>query len=224
MGILLFPLKHFCLTIELPGRRIGQRRDATRAPNQVRNGWRLPSRLLFSPPLHLSNSQKLSRLWGPLHTTIDPESPTYKGNGPVATFYAESWALAHMLFLAPDYTDNFSKFISALQRGRNFAESCEAAFAKTPAQVYADLRQYFDRKIMYGKVFQAPLGKKAALPEIAKVEPFDARLMLADLDLALGRHMQARNEFDRAIVWDRCRHCACGRVHRRSPDCEAGLQ
>jgi hypothetical protein len=65
MGILLFPPKGFCLTIELPGRRIGQRRDATRAPNQVRNGWWLPSRLLFNPPLHLSNGQKLSRLWGP---------------------------------------------------------------------------------------------------------------------------------------------------------------
>jgi hypothetical protein len=55
----------------MPGRRTGQRRDAPRAPNQVRNGWRLPSRLLFNPPPHLSNGQKLSRLWGPLQ----PASP-----------------------------------------------------------------------------------------------------------------------------------------------------
>jgi len=35
--------------IEMLDRRIGQRRDATRAPNQVRNGWRPHGRLLIQP-------------------------------------------------------------------------------------------------------------------------------------------------------------------------------
>src|SRR6202521_5673255 len=38
-----------CRTIDLLARRVGQRRDATRAPMQVRNGWRPQRRLLGQP-------------------------------------------------------------------------------------------------------------------------------------------------------------------------------
>src|SRR6516165_3483821 len=38
-------------------RRIGQRRDATRAPTQARSGWRPSGRLLDSPPHHLRNGE-----------------------------------------------------------------------------------------------------------------------------------------------------------------------
>ena len=48
-------------------RRIGQRRDATRAPTQARNGWRPSGRLLVTPLHHLSDGQNLSNLWGPPH-------------------------------------------------------------------------------------------------------------------------------------------------------------
>jgi hypothetical protein len=45
-------------------RRIGQRRDATRAPIQARNGWRPSGRLLVSLPHHLSDGPNLSNLLG----------------------------------------------------------------------------------------------------------------------------------------------------------------
>jgi hypothetical protein len=48
-------------------RRIGQRRDATRAPIQARSGWRPPGRLLVSPPHHLRTGEFLSKRWGPPH-------------------------------------------------------------------------------------------------------------------------------------------------------------
>jgi hypothetical protein len=49
-----------CRTLERLDRRIGQRRDATRAPNQARNGWRPSGRLLVTPPHHLKGGQILS--------------------------------------------------------------------------------------------------------------------------------------------------------------------
>ncbi len=128
-------------------------------------------------------------------TTLDMQSDIYKGKGPINMFYAESWALAHMMFLAPDYTDNFPKFLTAIHRGKNFAESCQAAYGKTPAEVYGDLRKYFDRKKMYGKVFAAQLGKKSALPEASKVDQFDARLVLADLMAATGHRTEAKETY-----------------------------
>lgn len=132
-------------------------------------------------------------------TTIDRQSPTYQGKGPVNMFYAESWALAHMLFLAPDYADNFPRFIMAIHRGKTFAESCRAAFGKTSAEVFGDLRKYFDRKKMYGKVFAAQLGRKSALPdvlkEVSKVNQFGLRLLLADLLAATGHRQEAKETY-----------------------------
>ena len=48
-GAFRFTGNSTCLTIEMLDRRIGQRRDATRAPIQARNGWRPHGRLLNQP-------------------------------------------------------------------------------------------------------------------------------------------------------------------------------
>jgi hypothetical protein len=64
---LFLPAGRPCRTIETLDRRTGQRRDAPRAPIQVRNGGRSSGRLLFNPLHHLSNAEILSRLWGPPH-------------------------------------------------------------------------------------------------------------------------------------------------------------
>jgi hypothetical protein len=57
-----------CRTIDLLARRIGQRRDATRAPMQVRNGRRPHGRLLRQQPaLYLRTAVFLSKQPGPPH-------------------------------------------------------------------------------------------------------------------------------------------------------------
>ena len=69
MEVSYFSALRSCRTMERLDRRIGQRRDATRAPNQARNGRRPSGRLLLTLPHHLSDAQILSNLWGPPHTT-----------------------------------------------------------------------------------------------------------------------------------------------------------
>src|SRR3984893_11369840 len=49
MDGLFFSGSNTCRTMEGLDRRTGQRRDATRAPNQARNGWRPHGRLLGQP-------------------------------------------------------------------------------------------------------------------------------------------------------------------------------
>src|SRR5579863_3040660 len=49
MDAFRFTQNSTCRTIDLLARRTGQRRDATRAPMQVRNGWRPHGRLLDQP-------------------------------------------------------------------------------------------------------------------------------------------------------------------------------
>jgi hypothetical protein len=50
-------------------------------------------------------------------TSVNGQSPTYHEASRVGIFYAESWALAHMLYLSPEYKDNFGKFVVALNSG-----------------------------------------------------------------------------------------------------------
>src|SRR6202163_3172600 len=47
-----------CRTIEMLDRRTGQRRDATRAPIQARNGWAAHGRLLGQQPAALSKDYR----------------------------------------------------------------------------------------------------------------------------------------------------------------------
>ena len=49
MDVFLFTANGTCRTIEMLDRKIGQRRDATRAPIQARNGWRPHGRRLGQP-------------------------------------------------------------------------------------------------------------------------------------------------------------------------------
>ena len=56
MDVFRFTRIGACRTIDLLARRIGQRRDATRAPMQVRNGWRPYGRLLGQQPAALSKN------------------------------------------------------------------------------------------------------------------------------------------------------------------------
>lgn len=128
-------------------------------------------------------------------TSTDHNSPNYHEGDRVGIFYAESWALAHMLYLAPDYKDNFGKFVMALHHGSNTAEACRIAFGRSPDEVFHDLQKYLDRRNIYGRIFEARIDKRQEEPEISAVPEFDARLMLVDLLLAGKKVREARLEY-----------------------------
>jgi tetratricopeptide (TPR) repeat protein len=129
-------------------------------------------------------------------TSVTAQSPIYNEGDRTGLFYGESWALVHMLFLAPDYKQNFPKFVTALHRGSTAAEACQVAYGKSAAEVFRDLRSYFDRKKLYGTVFQATLDKAETSPAVSPVAAFDARVVLADLQVALGRFDLAAREYE----------------------------
>jgi Flp pilus assembly protein TadD len=129
--------------------------------------------------------------------SITQSSPAYNEANRAGIFYAESWALVHMLYLAPDYKDHFAQFVTALNRGATTAEACRIAYGKTPSQVYADLRNYLARKKLYGAVFETPLTKAAEEPKVEKLSSFDSSLLLANLLAATNRQNFARPEYER---------------------------
>jgi tetratricopeptide (TPR) repeat protein len=129
-------------------------------------------------------------------TSVTKDSPNYSEANRVGIFYAESWALAHMLFLSPEYGPGFPKFLIALHRGSTADEAARTAWGRSPDQISQDLRNYFGRKKLYGRIFEAPMGKSERGLALAKLDSFDSRLMLADLKTAIGRMTEARSDYE----------------------------
>jgi len=130
-------------------------------------------------------------------TSVDGKSPIYNEGARVGIFYAESWALTHMLYLSAEYKDNFGKFVMALNNGRNASEACRIAFGRSADAVFADLHKYFERKKIYGTVFETRIGHSDAEIASAAVPEFDSRLALADLLVAVGKRDEAKTEYAR---------------------------
>jgi tetratricopeptide (TPR) repeat protein len=128
---------------------------------------------------------------------VDSNSPTYHEASRVGIFYAESWALAHMLYLSPEYKDNFGKFIIALNSGKSTAEALEIAYGRSSATVFRDLRAYLDRKRIYGRVFETRIGNREDKVASAALPEFDSRLALTDLLVAIGKRNEAKAEYAR---------------------------
>lgn len=124
---------------------------------------------------------------------ITNHSPEYNESSRTGMFYAESWALAHMLFLSPDYKMGFARFVSALNRNTPLADATSDAFDKTPTQVLLDLQGYLARKKLYGSVFLTPMLKNAPPPTVDTPGPYDTNLMLADLQFA-SQHQAAATQ------------------------------
>src|SRR6185503_17465547 len=82
--------------------------------------------------------------WLPLDAlvSVDKDSPYYNERNRAGVFYAESWALTHMLNLSPQYRPQFSKFVSLLASGLPATNAFWQAYAKTLAQVQKDLELY----------------------------------------------------------------------------------
>jgi Flp pilus assembly protein TadD len=129
-------------------------------------------------------------------TSVTTASSVYNESNRAGLFYGESWAFVHMLFLSPEYKDHFGKFVMALHRGSTAAEACQTAFGKPAAAVFDDLSKYLGRKKLVGAVFATTIAKGDTEAEVTKAPEFESRLVLADLQAAIGRAELARQEYD----------------------------
>ena len=60
-------------------------------------------------------------------------------------FYAESWALVHMLNLSPNYRDHMPQFVMLLATGTEGSEAFRTAFGRDFARALADLPGYLKK-------------------------------------------------------------------------------
>jgi hypothetical protein len=119
--------------------------------------------------------------------SVDHHSPHYNERGKSGIFYAQSWALVHMLNFSPDYQAGLANFLGMVLAGEDQARAFQQAFGKTLATVASDLSGYIRRDRFIGIRLKVP-----AAPSRTKVSPESldheqAQLSIADLFIAIDR-------------------------------------
>jgi tetratricopeptide (TPR) repeat protein len=112
---------------------------------------------------------------------VGRESPYYSQSQKMLLFYAESWALTHMLALSQDYAGEFPKFVEAVSGGAGARDSLARVYGKSLEQVTSDLKHYLSRRQLPTHVFDLDLqaAEVEAKPLASPREQVD--FALADL-------------------------------------------
>ena len=125
----------------------------------------------------------MTNKWIPLVvlTSADHKSPLYNERDHAGMFYAESWALTHMLYFSPEYRPRFANFLAAASSGKTTEEVCRTVFGKRLAEVESALREYLQRDRFYRAVYDIKLEKSAEDPDVSEASAFESGVVLADL-------------------------------------------
>jgi tetratricopeptide (TPR) repeat protein len=126
--------------------------------------------------------------WLDLDTLLSVKhgSPLYTEKDPAGMFYAESWALAHMLYLSNEYWQKFADFLTLIRPDETQAATFQRVYGKSLAEVAKDLEQYLRGTLFNAAVFKVTLEKSAGEPDVRPATAVESDLALAEL-LAITR-------------------------------------
>ena len=142
-------------------------------------------------PSHVLTLRDERTLDLPTLASVTHDSPYYNERGKTGIFYAESWALVHMLNFAPEYRPGLANFIEMILGGEDPVRAFQQAFGKSPGVVMQDLKAYLHGSRFEGVRFRASKFDVAKVPA-QPVEEVESQLALADLLLGVGKLDEAR--------------------------------
>lgn len=136
--------------------------------------------------------------WIPFTTllSVDHDSPYYNESKRAGMFYAESWALVHMLETTNQYRPRFGDVLEAIQNGTPSAEALEKIYGMPLSKLENELQGY-----VRGDSFRK-LVTRIQLENIEKLraqpaEMFAVRTLQADLLSGLkGKEPEARKRYE----------------------------
>ncbi len=131
--------------------------------------------------------QALRRRWIPLAEllAIASDSPLRLDREQDALFYAQSWALTHMLALAPGYSSGLPKLIAAIQAGTPSRQALESVYDKPLAAIERDVHAWVERG-RFTPISLPGIPRETTSIQISTAPDETVRLMLAGVMLATG--------------------------------------
>ncbi|PYT25119.1 MAG: hypothetical protein DMG57_26135 [Acidobacteria bacterium] len=136
--------------------------------------------------------------WLPLETllAVDQNSPYYNERDRAGVFYAESWALIHMLNLSKPYRPEYGKFVTAIVSGLPAANAFWQVYAKTTAMVQKDIEQYLSGSSFYAMFFNIKVQKSDEEPDIEPAPPLESGMVQADLFALTDKKEEAAEKYE----------------------------
>lgn len=133
---------------------------------------------LFEPGRHYTLMQEK---WMPLERllAVSHDSPEYNEKNRASVFYAESWALVHMMYFDEGYRANSQRAFNAVLNGQKGAEVLPAIYGKSLEQIQKDLGSYLRKSWQTVAHVDSRLDAKVETPLVEKANPADAELTLA---------------------------------------------
>lgn len=107
--------------------------------------------------------------WSTL-VAVEHDSPYYRENDKMLLFYAQSWAMVHMLALDPQYEAGFDQFLHAVSKGASTDAALQAVYRKSLEQIGQDVPAYIASKRMSARL----LNIDVRLPALETEEISDA--------------------------------------------------
>ena len=153
------------------------------AESQAAIGAPIPSHLL------VLRSEKMLDLATLMQ--VDRSSPAYNEQHKAGIFYAESWALAHMLTMSGKYAPALQRFLDLIGTGTPETDALERAYGRTADEVLRDLRDYIQQDRFTRRVFHSERLDKIAAIKVQQVKPSECGLAVADLLINLGKPEEA---------------------------------
>lgn len=112
---------------------------------------------------------------------VDRNSPFYNESDKMSIFYAQSWALTHMLFLSPAYGRKFPNFLLAIAEGTSTPEAFQKVYGKTVPEVGKDAAKYVRQTSVQAALYDITLPKSDLDVQVAELSELQIGLALADL-------------------------------------------
>jgi tetratricopeptide (TPR) repeat protein len=131
-------------------------------------------------------------------TSVGRDSPHYNERNRATVFYAEAWALTHMLLLSDKYRPKFPQFLAAAMKGDQNA-AFEQIYGKKMPEVWTDLQSYLRKSGFKILLFNLQLEKAAEQPEMREATPLESGLALAGLLGAIHKWDDARRAFEELV-------------------------
>ncbi len=128
---------------------------------------------------------------------VDHQSPYYNEKNKMSIFYAQSWALTHMLRLSPSYLDGFPDFVERVNNGTQTADALQKVYGKSVADVGKDVKAYVQQTTLRAVLYNVSLSKMSLDPRVGPATEFQSDLALAEL---LAAHRESAAEAKRQLL------------------------
>lgn len=113
---------------------------------------------------------------------LGPADPQYHERDRQGIYYAQCWALMHMLAQSEQRREGLHEFLRRLHAGETAAAAIEPAFGISLTRLERELTEYVGRgDFVAQRLALAPVMRQSPVPVITRLAPLEAVLELGDL-------------------------------------------